>query len=119
MRGIKLRGARWSVFTKREKVFDVARQAAQGVRVSETSPSPLLNVLCWLARHASYPQSRLPAPAERLLLLTVAAQVEEAAEKARPSYLIQSSDSAMQSAQRQHAERRRRVHYKCDNSAKV
>lgn len=87
--------------------------------VSESYSSPLLNVLRWLARHAGYPQSRLPVQAERLLLLTVAAQVEDAADKARPSYLIQSSDRAMESAQRQHAERRRRVHYKCDNSAKV
>ncbi|MFT3868943.1 MAG: hypothetical protein QM715_10845 [Nibricoccus sp.] len=79
----------------------------------------LLNILRWLARHAGFPQSRLPAQAERLLLLTVAAQIDEAIEKARPSYLIQSSDRAMESAQRQHAERRRRVHYKCDNSAKV
>jgi len=87
--------------------------------VSESYQTPLLNVLRWLTRHAGYPQSRLPVQAERLLLLTVAAQGEEAVEKARPSYLIQSSDSAMQSALRQHTERRRRTHYKCDNSAKV
>jgi len=97
----------------------VARQGAQGVGVSEMHQTPLLNILRWLARHAGYPQSRLPVQAERLLLLTAAAQAEEAGEKSRPSYMIQSSDTAMESALRQHSERRRRVHYKCDNSAKV
>lgn len=51
--------------------------------------------------------------------MTAAAQSEEAAERARPSFHVQSRDAAQESAQRQHAERRRRTHFKCDNSAKV
>jgi hypothetical protein len=87
--------------------------------VSSSETNPLSNTLLWLARQTGFPQSRLPVQAERLLLLTTAAQAEEATEKSRPSYMIESSNSAMESALRQHSERRRRVHYKCDNSAKV
>jgi hypothetical protein len=76
-------------------------------------------MLCWLSQRAGFPQSRLSVQAERLLLLAVAAQAEEANEKVRPSFMIQSSDSAKESALRQHSERRRRTHFKCDNSAKV
>jgi hypothetical protein len=87
--------------------------------VSELSSNPLLNTLRWLAQHAGYPRSRMSVQAEKLLLLATAAQIEEANEAARPNFQVKSRDVAMESAQRQHAERRRRVHFKCDNSAKV
>lgn len=80
---------------------------------------PFVQTLCWLHRFAGFPQSRLPAQAERLLLLAPAAQAEEANERERPSFHVKSRDVALESAQRQHAERRRRTHFKCDNSAKV
>jgi hypothetical protein len=52
--------------------------------------------------------------------MTTAAELEEISARGdRPSFMIQSRDGALESAQRAHAERRKRVHYKCDNSAKV
>jgi len=87
--------------------------------VSELSSNPLLNTLRWLAQYAGFPRSRMSTQAEKLLLLITAAQAEEANEAARPSFMIKSRDAALESAQRAHSERRKRVHYKCDNSAKV
>lgn len=84
------------------------------------SQSPFASTLSWLVQYTGFPRSRLASQAERLLLLMPAAQIEEANDASnRPSFMIQSRDGAVESAQRAHAERRKRVHYKCDNSAKV
>lgn len=75
----------------------------------------------WLATHASFPAGRLPASAELLLLVNVAAAQEEAAEAAAagPRFSGQRVDPSQTSALKAHALRRSRVHFKCDNSAKV
>jgi hypothetical protein len=88
--------------------------------VSE-SPSLFFNTLRWLASYACFPASRLPAKAETLLLIAVAAQQEEAQLAARNAGLfhIKTRDTAKDSALRAHALRRSMVHFKCDNSAKV
>lgn len=83
-----------------------------------SSPShPLRDTVRWLAAHTRFPASRLAPRAETLLCLAALAAADEAGERAR--HLIQSSDSAMMSAQRTMANRRKQVHFKCDNSAKV
>lgn len=71
----------------------------------------------WLARFAAFPASRLAAPAETMLCMAALAAAAEAEDNAR--FLIQRRDGAMDSALRAHALRRARVHFKCDNSAKV
>ncbi|HEY0947171.1 MAG TPA: hypothetical protein VGD81_17950 [Opitutaceae bacterium] len=76
----------------------------------------------WLAARACFPASRLPAPAELLLLVNVAAAQEEAAEAAAaggPRFSGQRVDPSQTAALKAHALRRSRVHFKCDNSAKV
>ncbi|MFT3783785.1 MAG: hypothetical protein QM790_17375 [Nibricoccus sp.] len=87
--------------------------------MNDAQQHPFTITLNWLARFAGFPRSRLAVDAERLVLLVAAAQLEEINERSRPSFMIQSRDGALESAQRQHAERRKRVHFKCDNSAKV
>ncbi|MGC4070988.1 MAG: hypothetical protein QM760_00395 [Nibricoccus sp.] len=89
--------------------------------VSDIVPSSFLTTLRWLAANARFPASRLPEKAETLLLITAAAQHEEALANANQSGLfhIKTRDGAKDSAQRAHAMRRSLVHFKCDNSAKV
>ena len=87
------------------------------------SPSTSFSGLVrWLATHARFPASRLPASAELLLLVNLAAALEEAAEAAAaggPRFAGQRVDPSQTAALKAHALRRSRVHFKCDNSAKV
>jgi len=78
---------------------------------------PFRDTLRWLAVHGRFPASRLAPRAETLLCFAALAAADEAGERER--HLIQSSDAAMMSAQRTLANRRKQVHFKCDNSAKV
>ncbi|GAB1489221.1 hypothetical protein MASR2M8_16740 [Opitutaceae bacterium] len=75
--------------------------------------------LGWISAHAGFPRHRLPGNAERLLLLAVAASLDEAEDTQRQRFLIKSKDPASVSALKAHAMRRSQVHFKCDNSAKV
>lgn len=82
-----------------------------------TTHDSLPEVLRWLAQYAGFPRRRLPAKAETALCVAALAAAEESLEQQR--FLIQSRDPAQASALRQHGLRRSRVHFKCDNSAKV
>ena len=81
------------------------------------APDPLRSLVGWLATHAHFPSSRLDTRSEAMLCMAALAAADEAAAQRR--FLIQRSDSAMMSAQRTMANRRKQVHFKCDNSAKV
>lgn len=76
------------------------------------------SLLHWLSRRAGFPWVRLPAEAERLLCFAASAQ-REAADSAASGNRIVRQDPAAAAALRQHELRRSRVHFKCDNSAKV
>jgi len=93
---------------------------AQTAFVSESENNPLLGVLRWLSQHAGFPKSRLAGHAETLVLLAAAAQaLDNEAISGRPNFMVKSRDVARDAALRAHNERRKLVHYKCDNSAKV
>ena len=79
--------------------------------------NPLHSTVRWLAARTNFPTSRLEPRAEALLCFAALAAAEEADERER--HLIKGSDAAMMSAQRTMANRRKQVHFKCDNSAKV
>lgn len=81
--------------------------------------SSLSGFLGWLTLHTGFPRHRLPAEAERLLLLAVAAAEEEAGERRDPRFPVKTCDPARDAAHRAHALRRSQVHFKCDNSTKV
>jgi len=83
------------------------------------SMNPLHTTLRWLSTHTRFPASRLETRAEVLLCLAALAAAEEAAELAGARHLIQSRDGAKDAASRAYAYRRSKVHYVCDNSAKV
>jgi hypothetical protein len=85
--------------------------------MNTSRPEPLSETVHWLARHAGFPQRRLPERAEKLVCLSVLAAAEEAAEQQR--YALQRRNPAETSALRAHGLRRSQVHFKCDNSAKV
>lgn len=85
--------------------------------MNPTSPNPLHATVRWLATRTNFPASRLEPRAETLLCFAALAAADAAAERER--HLIKSSDAAMMSAQRTMANRRKQVHFKCDNSAKV
>jgi hypothetical protein len=87
--------------------------------VAASAPDSLPAFLAWLSTHAAFPRRRLPAEAQLLLLAAVAAAEEEAGNQARERFLVKTRDPARDSALRAHALRRSRVHFKCDNSAKV
>jgi hypothetical protein len=81
------------------------------------STDPLRDTVRWLATHTRFPASRLESRAETMLCMAVLATAEEADERER--HLVKSSDPALMSAHRTMANRRKQVHFKCDNSAKV
>ena len=80
--------------------------------------NPMVEVARWLSRHAGYPVVSLPAKAELMVWVAALAAAEQT-EAERQRFLLQRRDPAQTSAQRQHAQRRSQVHFKCDNSAKV
>lgn len=82
-----------------------------------TSPT-LAPPLRWLATHAGFPGTRLPAPAERLVLFAAAA----AALPGRSAQLPHDGhlrDPNFAANLRRYTAQRRRAHFKCDNSAKT
>lgn len=84
--------------------------------MSEAGPSLLL----WLHRVAGFPARRLPPSAELLLCFASAAQTESETDGAvQNGGPVARRDGARDAALRQHELRRTRVHFKCDNSAKV
>jgi len=85
--------------------------------MSAPALNPFRQTVGWLAAHARFPASRLETRAETMVCMAALAAAEEADERER--HLIKSSDAAMMSAQRTMANRRKQVHFKCDNSAKV
>lgn len=78
---------------------------------------PIAGVVGWLHTRTGFPTRRLKTDAEVLVCLEALAANAEMEDRQR--YLIQSRDPAQTSAQKQHAQRRSLVHFKCDNSAKV
>lgn len=80
---------------------------------------PLRDTVRWLSAHARFPASRLETKAESLLCMAALATAEEAAALAGARHLIKSKDGAKTAAARDYAYRRSKVHYVCDNSAKV
>lgn len=82
-----------------------------------TTPSET-PVFAWL-RPAGFPHVRLEPKAELLLCFAAAAAREEAGAAKAGSGALVRQDPAVAAAQRAHALRRSRVHYKSDNSAKV
>jgi hypothetical protein len=85
--------------------------------MNSPSPNPLHSTVRWLANRANFPATRLEPRAEALLCFAALAAADEAEERER--HLIKSSDAALMAAQRTMANRRKQVHFKCDNSAKV
>jgi hypothetical protein len=86
--------------------------------------TPPARFFLWLARYAGFPGARLAGRAEQLLLIGGLAQEEHLPERSDTGSVrtvpgSPDTESAQRAAQRALAELRKRVHYKCDNSAKV
>jgi hypothetical protein len=79
---------------------------------------PATRLLPWLVRHAGFPARRLPREAELLLLFAAAAAESDNPGDDTRSVVVR-QDPALIAAQRQRAENRRRVHFKCDNRTAV
>lgn len=85
---------------------------------------PPASVFLWLARNTGFPATRLETKAEQLLLiggLALAEHLPARSDNGTVNLIPGSPDfeGAQRSAQRALSELRKRVHYKCDNSAKV
>lgn len=86
--------------------------------------TPPARLFIWLARNTGFPASRLEAQAEQLLLIGGLVQEEHLPARSDDGRLrlgpgVPDTEGAQRAAQRALAELRKRVHYKCDNSAKV
>lgn len=86
--------------------------------------TPPAKFFLWLARYAGFPAARLSSRAEQLLLLGGLAQDEYLPERSDTGTVkiipgTPDTESAQRAAQRTLAELRKRVHFKCDNGAKV
>ncbi|HRE81789.1 MAG TPA: hypothetical protein PLN52_12105 [Opitutaceae bacterium] len=80
---------------------------------------PAPDLLRWLVTYTRFPAHRLPTSAETLLCLAAAAESTEAGAAAGSDFALHRREGEKESAMRAHALRRSRVHFKCDNSAKV
>lgn len=81
---------------------------------------PSVPMLRWLSTHAGFPARRLPVSAETLLCIADAAAGESTRPDSTPAgFGLQRREGNKEAAMRAHALRRSRVHFKCDNSAKV
>jgi hypothetical protein len=85
---------------------------------------PPARLFLWLARHTGFPAARLEPRAEQLLLIGGLVQEEHLPVRSDAGSLhlgpgVPDREGAQRSSQRALAELRKRVHYKCDNSAKV
>lgn len=85
---------------------------------------PPARLFLWLARHTGFPGARLDARAEQLLLIGGLIQEEHLPVRSDTGNLRigpgqPDTENAQRAAQRTLAELRKRVHFKCDNSAKV
>jgi hypothetical protein len=83
--------------------------------------SPLALGLAWLVRQAAPACPRFPVGVELLLLAGWVGDEDTVRTGRRVGVAGQAlpSDNAQRASQRALAESRRRVHHKCDNSAKV
>jgi hypothetical protein len=77
-----------------------------------------------MARYAGFPGARLGVRAEQLLLMGGLIQEEHLPERSDTGSLkivpgAPDTENAQRAAQRTLAELRKRVHFKCDNGAKV
>ncbi len=85
---------------------------------------PPATYFLWLARHTGFPSVRLEERAEQLLLMGGLIQDENLPLRSANGTIKVGPGSvdienAQRSAQRTLSELRKRVHYKCDNGAKV
>ncbi len=85
---------------------------------------PPARLFLWLARYTGFPGSRLTVRAEQLLLMGGLIQEEHLPARSDTGTVSIGPGSvdpagAQRAAQRALSELRKRVHYKCDNSAKV
>lgn len=85
---------------------------------------PPARFFLWLARNTGFPGARLAPRAEQLLLVGGLIQEEHLPARSDTGSLnlvpgAADTEGAQRAAQRTLAELRKRVHFKCDNSAKV
>ena len=88
--------------------------------VTDTTQTPLLQTLRWMATHARFPAQRLPDKAELLVLIATAAATEESNAAAGPVNAGPVARNKTFNAQMRHyTAMRRRAHINSDNSAKT
>jgi len=85
--------------------------------LSDSSPTPFLQTVRWLAAYAGFPATRLPERAELLLLIATAGAGENL-ETSNPYHVGMLRNPNFAAEIRNYTAMRRRVHLKCDNSAK-
>jgi hypothetical protein len=86
--------------------------------------TPPARFFLWLARTSGFPGARLEARAELMLLMAGLTQEENLPQRSDMGRLDLSPggvdlENKQRAAQRTLSELRKRVHFKCDNSAKV
>ncbi|MDI1338079.1 MAG: hypothetical protein PSU94_18010 [Lacunisphaera sp.] len=85
----------------------------------DTTQTPLLQTLRWMAAHARFPAQRLPDKAELLVLIATAAAAEEAEATGPVNAGAVPRNKIFAAQMRNYTAQRRRAHINCDNSAKT
>lgn len=118
-------GLGWSVFPRKpggpfwaeRKCFDAPPAFREDAIVSASSNHPLTSLVPWLVQYTRFPAARLPQRAE--LMLIMSAIQEQDSGGVSTSTHFERRRAGETASQRAHALMRSRVHFKCDNSAKV
>ena len=82
-------------------------------------PTPFQQTVSWLAKHANFPASRLPARAELLVLIQTAAEQEEVALQRSPRFLVERNDKRADSSLKAYTMNRSLAHYVSNNAQKT
>ena len=87
--------------------------------MTRSAATPFLSTVRWLSAYTRFPETRLPARAELLLLISTAAEEEQVALQRSPRFLVERNDKASDASLKAYTMNRSLAHYVCNNGQKT